>query len=582
MNKNDGTNNKRALENTLERLYAVKRKTPWSFFVLLLLLYFIANFTVSNSAGSSTNINIMGYPIPLYTFAGVFSSLSNICILLIAMYFDKIGFITSIFLLTIQIPVITSSIIFRKNLTSLPGVFGNLLAIVAVILIYLNNKKIKDYNKKLRDQALMDILTGLPNRFANLELITELIKREIPFVAVSIDINGFNSINETMGYDIGNKTLIEIANRWKKIADGGLSGTLDFLARHGGDEFALVIRNYNSEEDIVKTIKMYEDALKEHLTISDFEFYVSASFGYAIYPDDAADIDSVFLYADMAMQEVKHNSSSNHIIKFTKDLKKEERTLQIEGKIRDAIENDTLFFNLQPQYDMNHKLRGFEVLARMKDEDGTYISPVEFIPIAEKVGLIDKLDSIVYNKSAFFIGDMLKRTGMDIMLSINVSVKHLMKSDFSNEIKNLLDSSGIPPRLLEIEITESIMIESMDKAMNCIKEIKDLGVQIAIDDFGTGYSSLSYLNNFPASLLKIDKSFIDKMNMGDKSKQYVAAIISLGHIMGFNVISEGVEESDQIETLREIGCDYIQGYIWGKPLPQEEAEKLIMSTYKID
>ena len=250
----------------------------------------------------------------------------------------------------------------------------------------------------------------------------------------------------------------------------------------------------------------------------------------------------------------------------------------MEGKIRDALKNDTIFFYLQPQYDMDHKLRGFEALARMKDEKGNLVSPGEFIPVAEKVGLIDRVDGMVYKKAATFVGDLMQKTGARFMLSINVSVKHLMKNDFMEELRNLMQTSGIPSLSLEIEITESIMIESMDKAMSCIQEIRDMGIQIAIDDFGTGYSSLSYLNNFPANLLKIDKSFIDKMNMNDKSKQYVAAIISLGHSMGFEVISEGVEDTEQLETLREIGCDLIQGYIWGKPLPPEEAAKVVMES----
>ena len=153
-----------------------------------------------------------------------------------------------------------------------------------------------------------------------------------------------------------------------------------------------------------------------------------------------------------------------------------------------------------------------------------------------------------------------------------------MKNDFLDEIRSLLRNTGIPPQQLEIEITESIMIDSAEKALQCINEIRSMGIMVAIDDFGTGYSSLSYLNNFPANLLKIDKSFIDKMNTSDSSKQYVAAIISIGHIMGFDVISEGVETEDQLATLNSIGCDYIQGFIWGRPLPQEEAEKLVMES----
>ena len=154
----------------------------------------------------------------------------------------------------------------------------------------------------------------------------------------------------------------------------------------------------------------------------------------------------------------------------------------------------------------------------------------------------------------------------------------MMKSDFVEEIRQLLVDSSIPAGQLEIEITESIMIDSVDKALHCIDELKNMGIQIAIDDFGTGYSSLSYLNRFPANLLKIDKSFIDEMNMSDSSRQYVAAIISMGHIMGFDVISEGVEDTEQLKALKDIGCDFVQGFIWGRPLSSQEVEKLIADT----
>ena len=569
---------KRVLEQTLERLYTSKRNSPKSLFVLLLFLYVTATVIVSSSAGSSGTIMVAGHAFQVYTFAGVFSALSNICVIFLAVYYGKTGYFTALTVLLIQIPFIVMGVIVRHNLTSLPGIFGNILTIIAITVIYINNKRVEEYERKLHDQAVTDILTGLPNRFACSELVTELVRRGIPYAAVSIDINGFKSINETMGFDSGNEVLMEIAERWKRIANGGLSGTLDFITRLSGDEFALVIRNYNSEEDIVKSIKIYEEALGNQLTIYGCDFFVSASFGYALFPEDADNVDSLFSYADAAMHEVKHANNSEHIMKFTHDMLKLERTLELEGKIRTALDNDTIFFQLQPQYDMNHKLRGFEALARLKDESGTFISPGEFIPVAEKVGLIDKLDGMVFKKSADFIGELVKKTSADITLSINVSVRHLMKSDFLEEIRELIKSSGIPALQLEIEITESIMIESMDKAMNCIKDLKDIGVKIAIDDFGTGYSSLSYLNDFPADLLKIDKSFIDKMNSSDSSRQYVAAIISLGHIMGFDVISEGVEDSDQLDTLREIGCDYIQGFIWGRPLPKEDAEKVVMDS----
>ena len=221
-------------------------------------------------------------------------------------------------------------------------------------------------------------------------------------------------------------------------------------------------------------------------------------------------------------------------MKFTKEILKEEHTLEVEKKIRVALEKDNIYFQLQPQFDMNHKLRGFETLARMKDEEGNVVSPGEFIPVAEKVGLIDRVDGCVFQKSAEFFSDMLKKTHADIT--------------FFKEVTKILETTGLPPKNLEIEITESIMLDGDDKATECIRKIRDMGIQIAIDDFGTGYSSLSYLYKFPANLLKIDKAFIDKMNTGESSRQYVQAIISIGHIMNFEVISEGVEEPEQLET----------------------------------
>jgi EAL domain-containing protein (putative c-di-GMP-specific phosphodiesterase class I) len=279
-----------------------------------------------------------------------------------------------------------------------------------------------------------------------------------------------------------------------------------------------------------------------------------------------------------AMKEIKRINSSQHILRFTPELLKDKKSLVIDNKVRYALENDMIGFNLQPQYDMSHKLRGFEALARMKDNEGNSISPVEFIPAAERLGMIDSLDLMVYRKSAIFIGELIRETGSDITLSINASVKHLMKSGFAQEIRSLLEDSGIPPKQLEIEITESILIESAEKAADCLNELKDMGIRIAIDDFGTGYSSLSYLNSFPSDILKIDKSFIDKMNDSDSSEKYVEAIISLAHVLDLEVIAEGVEEPEQLKTLSNIHCDYIQGFIWGKPLTQDEAEKLLTDS----
>lgn len=427
----------------------------------------------------------------------------------------------------------------------------------------------------LKYMSYTDALTKMPNRFASSDYVADLIKRNERFTVVSIDLNNFKSVNDTLGFKAGNKVLIELAKRWKAVSDDESTETKDYITRINGDEFLLVIYGYSNESVLRSDIARYADALTDHLTVDGCDLYITASFGYAEYPTDADTSDALISHANLAMNEIKKAKSSDHILKYTSDIVKNERTLEIENTIRKALKKDTIYYNLQPQYDMEHKLRGFEALARMKDSEGNFVSPGEFIPVAEKVGLIDKVDSMVFKKAAAFFSSLIKKTDLDLTLSLNASARHLMKNGFVEEIRELLENTGIAPEKLEIEITESILIDSADKALQCINELRDMGVNLAIDDFGTGYSSLSYLNKIPANLLKIDKSFIDKINTNESSTQYVAAIISMGHILGLDVISEGVEEDEQLEALRSIGCDYVQGYIWGRPMSAEDAEKLV-------
>ncbi|MBR2209568.1 MAG: EAL domain-containing protein [Synergistaceae bacterium] len=544
-------------------------------FATLLLLCIISSVIVSFVAGSKSVIELFGNLIPLYSFAGVFSAIANICVIFMTMYCGKKGYITALIMIILQLYTVIIGIFVKNNFSSLPGIFQNLLTTIAITVVYLNNKRISKYQSKIRKQVITDMLTGLPNMAAFSELINNLIINKEKFVVVMINLNNFKNFNDTMGFDAGNKVLQEVASRWEEIAKS--NNTNDFLAHSGADEFALIIRDYKSDDDIMNSVARYDQALNSKLTVDDCDFYITASFGYSEFPKDGPTSDALCAYASTAMREVKNESNSDHIMRYAPELLKNERTLEIEKKIRDALENDRIFFNLQPQFDMSHKLRGFEVLARMKDSDGNMISPAEFIPVAEKVGLVDRVDAVVFRKSAMFFGDLLKKSGADITLSVNASVKHLMKNNFLDEVRETLKISGVPASNLEIEITESIMLDTLNKAFQSIKELKNMGIKIAIDDFGVGYSSLSYLNKLPANLLKIDKSFIDKMNSANKNSRYVAAIISIGHIMGFKVISEGVELPEQLETLRSIGCDFIQGFIWGRPLPETQAAKLLSS-----
>ena len=575
MKKDKNSAGKTNIDRVLSSI-SLSKKAPLSVYFVLLALYVAAAVVVIATAGDQSAVTIFGAKMSVYAFAGIFSALSNICIFLIAVYYGKLGFITAFVLIFGQLPSMLIGIFARHNASSLPGLFTNLFTIIATIVIYINNLRVARFQEKMRDQAVTDRLTELPNRFACSEFVGKLVKGSEKFAIVSIDVNNFKSVNDTMGREAGNKVLVEIARRWKHAADSGSSGTLDFISRQSGDEFVLIVQNYETQHEIVKTIKHYQLLLEKKVTVDECDLYLNASFGYAQFPDDAQSSDSLFSCADAAVYEIKSNSSSDRILRYSPELLKNERSAELEKKIRTALVSDSLYFNLQPQFDIEHKLRGFEALARMKDSDGSLISPGEFIPVAEKAGLIDKVDISVFRNAARFFGELIKKTGADITLSVNVSVRHLMKNDFIDEIRSIIDTCGVPADKLEIEITESIMIDSAEKALQCINEIKRMGLKIAIDDFGTGYSSLSYLINFPADMLKVDKSFIDKMNSSDSSKQYVAAIISIGHIMNFDVISEGVEQPEQLETLRSIGCDFIQGFIWGRPLSPEAAEDLVI------
>ena len=562
------------IEKTL-KILSRRKEVPKSAYILIVLLYTISIYFVLKSARSPGDVIVLGRAVPKSSFTGVYSSLGNLCVIFLVVLFKQTGYVTAMFLLLFQFPMLVINVFVNDRNTGIPGIFTNIVTILAITLIFFYNQRMDKYQKSIRDQAVIDALTKLPNRFACNELIHDLAKHGTRFSVVSINLNSFKNINDTMGRDTGDKILIEIANRLKTTADSGTTESNDFVARLNGDEYMIILRDYISDEALKNAIHVYKGELEKKMTIDDCDYFITSFFGYAEFPSDTRDVDLILSYADAAMHEAKRAGNTGRILHFDKDYLDVEHSLEIERKIRAALDNDTIFYYLQPQYDIDKKLRGFEALARMRDSDGSMISPVDFIPVAERTGLIDRLDIRIFEHAVSFLEKMIKEKRADIVISINISVRHLMKNNFLDDIRKILDSHDVPADHIEVEITESIMIDSVEKALKCINDIKNMGMKIAIDDFGTGYSSLSYLNNFPADMLKIDKSFIDVMNDSDLSKQYVATIISIGHILNLKVISEGVETQDQLDTLRSNGCDFIQGYIWGKPMLPEKAEALL-------
>ena len=600
----------RSVFNSTMRDLTLKREAPKSAFILIILIYLISSVLTVIASGSEGHMIVFNSLIPHSAFAGVFSTVTYICVVILVVLFRKTGFITALFLLLAQFPMMIVNIFVKHITSNFPGLFTNIFTIIAVVIIYLSYGKILKYQKSIRDQAIKDGLTMLPNRFACGELMDYLIDTQTRFAIVSADLDNFKSINDTMGHETGDKMLIKVADRWTNLSSERRTDTDVFVARISGDEYTLIIRGYENNEVLEKTITLFKEELERKITIDDCDFYMTACFGWAEFPINGKSSEDMFHYADAALHEVKKNgtgkilrfdadilnekrtveierklrdaalhevkkSGTGKILRFDADILNEKRSVEIERKLRDALNGGKIHFNLQPQYDMDHNLRGFEALARLIDSDGSYISPGQFIPVAEKTGLIDQIDMRVFELALDFLDKILLETDSDIVISSNISVRHLMKNSFIDELKKIIDSHNVSADHIEIEITESIMIDSAEKALNRIEEIKKLGIKVAIDDFGTGYSSLSYLNSFPSDLLKIDKSFIDGMDVNDSSKQFVAMIISIGHVLDLKVISEGVESDEQVEALKNIGCDYVQGYVWGRPMEPEDAKALI-------
>ena len=475
------------MDRTLRDI-TIGNKVPWSAFVLLLLMYIIPSFFTRYVATNPgvINVTLVGgvvRSVPFSSFAGVLTAIANLALMFLVILFKKSGYITTVVILVAyQLPSMVIQFVKAGNTNVVAGLFTNLFTLVAVTVIYFMNKKNMRYQQRITSQAITDRLTDLPNRFAVSELIEKLIRDQERFTFLSIDINNFKTINDTMGHDFGDNVLIEIANRWRDLAESDKTETKDFVARLGGDEFALIIRGYNDVGQIKRSVHKYKDELERVITIEECDYFMTANFGFAEYPTDAMTSNAIISGANAAMHAAG-KKGENNILRYDPDALKDVRSMEVERIIRRALENNTITFNLQPQYDISHRLRGFEALARLKDEDGTMISPGEFIPVAEKTGLVDRIDSRVFELAVEFVSRVMNETLSNITMCVNVSVRHLMKNNFIEEVRNMLEKYGVPAHFIEIEITESIMIDSTDKARNTISELKAMGIKIAIDDF---------------------------------------------------------------------------------------------------
>lgn len=421
-----------------------------------------------------------------------------------------------------------------------------------------------------------DALTELPNRLLFGERLEQAFKRTMRHGGnvsiLIIDIDRFKVINDTLGHDTGDLMLKEIANRLKKCVKSG-----DTVARFSGDEFVVLLDNMSHANTIVPVVRRILSELEKSYRLPERELYITASIGISLYPMDGADVPSMVKHAEVAMYRAKETSNKYQF--YSEELGALAlKRLNMEASLRSAINNNEFVLNYQPQISLKtNDMIGVEALIRWNHPELGLITPDNFIPILEETGLINEVGEWVLETTIKQCKNWNEQSREPVRVSINVSSKQLVNQTlFVNYIESIVSSVDIPLDLIEIEITESLLMLDPDSVVEMLNRFRSLGISVAIDDFGTGYSSLSYLKRLPIDKLKIDKSFVMDICSDKDSKAIASAIISMAHDLGMKVIAEGVEELEQLEFLKSKGCDYVQGYYVGRPLEIAQVDKLLL------
>ncbi len=452
------------------------------------------------------------------------------------------------------------------------------LIIIIVALIYFYERDKKENLKKLQYIAYHDQFTRLPNRIAYENILDHAVakakKNNSKFAIFYIDIDQFNKINTVFGRQIGDWLLKEIVHRIQRYIRH-----TDAMARVGSDEFKIIIEIAQNHDELNELANFIHMAIQIPYHIKEDEINVTASIGTAIFPNDGTERITIDRAADMALSKAK-NLGGNRLHHFSESLVIEHaKQIEIEYFLSDAIKNDELALEFQPQFDIKDTsiITGLEALLRWNNKKIGDISPSVFIPIAEKIGIINQFGEWILKKACQQYVIWLKE-GLtnNIPLAINISVHQLYNEKFLASVKEVIDETGIPPEKLELELTETAIITDLPRAIEMLQNLSDLGVRIVIDDFGAGYTSLSYLDKLPISVLKIDKSLLDDLRMNSSRSIIIESIIELAHKINLTVVVEGIENLEQLIYLKKIHCDYAQGYYLSKPLDIFGMEKLLV------
>jgi diguanylate cyclase (GGDEF)-like protein len=417
-------------------------------------------------------------------------------------------------------------------------------------------------------QALHDALTGLPNRTLLRERTDQAIhhadRELVPAALLLLDLDRFKEVNDTLGHHYGDQLLVQVGERLR-----GRLREVDTVARLGGDEFAVLLPRIQTAEGAVAVAGKLQAAFDEPFTLEDLALEVEASIGVALYPEHGSDPDELLQHADIAMYVAKDTHAG--FVLFDASLDQHSpRRLALLGELRRAIEQQQLILHYQPKVDTHTgQMLGVEALVRWQHPEHGLLPPGDFIPLAERTGLIGPLTNYVLDAALRQCRDW-RQAGHELSVAVNVSARSLLDLDFPDQVAGLLARWELPVRLLVVEITESTIMADPTHALEILGRLNIMGVQAAIDDFGTGYSSMAHLKTLPVHELKIDRSFVSQMTSNNRDAVIVRSTVDLGRNLGLRVVAEGVEDVVTLRELDVLGCDAIQGYYISRPVPGDD------------
>lgn len=448
--------------------------------------------------------------------------------------------------------------------------------VVGVVVSFSDITERKQQEKKIIYQAHYDMLTGLPNRFLAMDRLEQMLKNALRLkrwaAVLFLDLDGFKKVNDMLGHEVGDKLLIESAQRLKNCRRSE-----DMVGRLGGDEFIVLLVNLKEQLDARLVAEKILEAFRNPFKIEGHELMLTTSIGISIYPSDTENSTELLRNADIAMYESKQSGRNTYRF-FTEEFNAGiQRRLELEEQLHHALDRNEFFLVYQPIVDIKTMdIVGAEVLLRWNNQRLGMIFPDEFIPVTEQTGLIVDIGDYILNEAISQTGMWQKTYDRDFKISVNVSPRQLHNQGLFSKIISLLEKYELDGNSLQLELTEGVLMSQDATIVQELELMCESQIHIAMDDFGTGYSSLSYLRNYPFNSLKIDRSFIRDLNMNNNDRALVTATLDMSHALGVQVVAEGIETNEQLEILVQKGCDYGQGYLFSKPIQANEFETLFL------